>query len=43
MYTECGCVESVRNGEVDKGEILKGLMYVMLNIETSVVGYVIAL
>lgn len=43
MYTECGCVRSVRNGEVDKGEILKGLMYVMLNIETSVVGYVIVL
>lgn len=36
-------MKSVRNGEVDKGEILKGLIYVMLNIETSVVGYVIAL
>ena len=44
MYIECGCVKSVRNGEVDKGEILKGLMYVMINIETlSVGGYSISL
>lgn len=44
VHIECGCMKSVRNGEVDKGEILKGLMYVMLNIETlSVVRYLITL
>lgn len=44
VYIECECVKSVRSGEGGGGQVLKGLMCGVLNIETlSVAGYLLTL